>query len=251
MGAAPDLAVIQLASAAGMSATEARALTDRLRQSAEHTWDLVVEAYTGRAWAALGYGSWDAYCSAEFGSLRLRLPPEERAGITASLRDAGLSVRAIAAATGTSKSTVSRALSGVPNGTPEATVTGTDGKTYAATRPVQDDPPRWNGRIHPFLEAIPLMAEQVLPALTESIRCHGLLEPGWLDPDGTMLDGRLRRMACEALGIPMLWRTFHGEDELALIYAANVQRQHFTPDQMAFVELGVSDRRGAVAPSGP
>ena len=51
-------------------------------------------------------------------------------------------LRAIAAATGESKSTVSRELARVPNGTP-ATVTGTDGKTYA---PLTVRRPRLSGR---------------------------------------------------------------------------------------------------------
>ena len=51
------------------------------------------------------------------------------------LRTAGLSLRAIAAATGLSYGSVHRELSAVSNETPDArTVTGVDGKTYVATR---------------------------------------------------------------------------------------------------------------------
>lgn len=227
--------------ASDMGPTEARALTDRLRASAEETWDLVVEAYVGRAWAALGYRTWDAYCAGEFGSLRLRLPPEERAGVTASLREAGLSVRAIAAATGEGKSTIARALAGVPGGTP---VKGIDGKTYPM-RPTrhQEEMPLWNGLVHPLLECIPLMSDDVLPGLIESISRCGLIHPGWLAADGTLLDGRLRRMACETLGVPMEWHVYRGDDEAGLIWSHNVMRQHLTGDQMAFVELAVADAK--------
>ena len=55
----------------------------------------------------------------EFGTARLRLPREERAEVVASLRESGLSVRAIAAATGDHYSTISRELSGVANATRE------------------------------------------------------------------------------------------------------------------------------------
>ena len=50
---------------------QARALTDRIRIAVEGTWLLIQEAYTSRAWAALGYETWDTYCAAEFGTARL------------------------------------------------------------------------------------------------------------------------------------------------------------------------------------
>jgi transposase-like protein len=116
---------------------EARALTDRIKVAVEGTWLLIQEAYTSRTWAALGYETWDAYCATEFGTARLRLPREERQEVVASLRESGLSTRAIASATGVSQMQVSRDLrtSGEPNVSP---VTGTDGKTYAAVRPAPE-----------------------------------------------------------------------------------------------------------------
>ena len=94
-------------------------------------------AYIERAWAALGYDGWDDYCTREFGTSRLRLPREERSEVVASLRESGLSIRAIAAATGDHYSTVSRELSKgrVADATPAdpGPITGTDGKTYAPT----------------------------------------------------------------------------------------------------------------------
>jgi len=118
-----------------LSHEQARAITDRIRIAVEGTWLLIQEAYTSRAWAVLGYSTWDAYCTKEFGTSRLRLPREERQEVVASLRESGLSTRAIASATGVSQMQVSRDLrtSGEPNVSP---VIGTDGKTYAAPRPV-------------------------------------------------------------------------------------------------------------------
>lgn len=118
-----------------LSATDARALTDRIKTGLDVMWSLVVQAHELRAHAALGYASWDDYCVREFGSSRIRIPREERAEVVASLRESGLSVRAIAAATGLGYGTVNREISaGDPNGSPEP-VTGTDGKTYPATQP--------------------------------------------------------------------------------------------------------------------
>lgn len=91
-----------------ITADAARRLTDQIKVAVEATWQLVIQAYESRAWLALGYSSWDDYCSREFGACRLRLPREERQEIVGSLRDAGLSIRAIAAATGVGRGTVER-----------------------------------------------------------------------------------------------------------------------------------------------
>lgn len=93
-----------------MSSVEARQITDQIRIAADATWHLIVRAYSERAWSALGYASWDDYCTREFGSSRLRLPREERADVVASLRDCGMSIRAIASATGTGTRQVQEAL---------------------------------------------------------------------------------------------------------------------------------------------
>lgn len=99
-----------------LSSHEARELTDRIKVALGMTWEAIKDAYHGRAWSALGYSTWDDYCSAEFGSSRLRLPREERQEVVASLRESGLSVRAIAAATGNDTRTVQSDLrSGVGN----------------------------------------------------------------------------------------------------------------------------------------
>lgn len=106
-------------------------ITSKISEHVNTAWELIKRAYHGRAWEVLGYPTWDEYCQAEFGGSRIRLPREERQEVVASLREAGLSVRAIAAATGLGKSTVDRDVAGVPNGTPaRAAVTGIDGKTY-------------------------------------------------------------------------------------------------------------------------
>lgn len=117
-----------------LSAADARSLTDRIKVAVDGTWLLIQEAYTSRAWAALGYGSWDEYCTREFGTARLRLPREERQEVVASMRENGLSTRAIASATGLSQSTVIRETqSGESNDSPE--IRGTDGKIYQPSRP--------------------------------------------------------------------------------------------------------------------
>ncbi|MEV6791313.1 DUF4326 domain-containing protein [Streptomyces sp. NPDC051320] len=121
---------VETASAMAPSADDARTLTDRIKVAVEGTWLLIQEAYTSRAWAALDYATWDDYCAEEFGTSRLRLPREERQEVVASLRESGLSTRAIASATGMNQSTIARDLRGDANASPA--VQGTDGKTYSA-----------------------------------------------------------------------------------------------------------------------
>jgi hypothetical protein len=124
-----------------LSESEAQELTREIAQTLAVAWDKIVEAYQRRVWEPLGYGSWDCYCRAELGATRLRLPAEEREEAVRSLRSAGLSTRAIASATGRSRSAVHRGFAGVPDGTPAdayrqpaRSVTGLDGKSYAGSR---------------------------------------------------------------------------------------------------------------------
>jgi protein gp37 len=130
-----------------VSVDEARILTDRIKVAVEGTWQMIREAYVSRAWAALGYETWDSYCSAEFGTARLALPREERREVVASLAESGLSVRAIASVTGTGVGTVSRDIAAtVPspqeNGTVAArTIQGVNGKIYATQPARQPEPP--------------------------------------------------------------------------------------------------------------
>lgn len=117
-----------------LSPEQARAGTDSLKDALTWSGELMVAMYLGRAWLGTGYRSWDAYCQGEFGSLRLRLPSEDRDVLVGSLRRAGLSMRAISSATGLGRGTVERSLEAsptVPNGTLE--VVGTNGRLY---RPV-------------------------------------------------------------------------------------------------------------------
>jgi protein gp37 len=126
-----------------LSTAEARQLTDRIKVAVEGTWLLIQEAYTSRTWAVLGYDTWDTYCAEEFGASRLRLPREERQEVVASLRESGLSTRAIASATGVNQATISRDLTSgdaFPRGNAspgEQKVIGRDGKSYT---PAQTPP---------------------------------------------------------------------------------------------------------------
>jgi transposase-like protein len=118
--------------AVALTADEARALTEQI-QAIQDTLrtghELLVEAYEGRAWLALGYVTWDAYCKSELPELHmLRLDREQRQELVAGMREAGMSTRAIASGLGVSKNTVTKDVSQM--GTPAPPTVGTDGKTY-------------------------------------------------------------------------------------------------------------------------
>jgi uncharacterized protein YerC len=125
---------------------KARTRVDRIKVGLDGLQDLcdeVADSYLQRDWYALGYRNWGHMCDAEFSSAKIRLPANGRGNLVRALRDAGMSYRAIAAATGESKSTIARAASAVPNGTPESTlpldaapvVVGIDGKRYPVPAP--------------------------------------------------------------------------------------------------------------------
>ena len=124
-----------------MTEGEARALTDQIIETTETLWGLISEAYQKRAWAALGYESWEDYVGEEFGSERLSVSRVERPSVVGILREAGLSFRAISDVTGDSVSTCHRALDALED---EGEVTGEvveldsvrgkDGKNYKAKR---------------------------------------------------------------------------------------------------------------------
>lgn len=149
-------AIDQSGHPADLSELQARALISRIATSLVTVWEDVKLAYLGRAWLALGYASWDELCAAEFGTMQIRLPREERREVVASLSEVGMSTRAIAAATGVHHSTVASDLPGVGNQTgASANVIGLDGKEYRR----QSEP-------DPIVDAEIVKDERVLPPIT-------------------------------------------------------------------------------------
>lgn len=128
-----------------LSASRARDRAERIRTALNVSWQLVKDAYVDRDWLALGYASWDEYCTGEFSEFRIKLPREERQEVVSSMREIGMSYRAIGAAMGIDPMTARADVRGVENSTPEsgpAPVTGTDGKTYTPKpRPEPEEEP--------------------------------------------------------------------------------------------------------------
>jgi hypothetical protein len=98
------------------------------------------EAFEARDWVTLGHKDWDTYCEKEFSEKRLKLTRDEREQAALAFRSAGMSVRAIGSALNVDPKTVRNDLARGGENSPPAAVVGTDGKTYAATKPPTDTP---------------------------------------------------------------------------------------------------------------
>lgn len=107
----------------------AERLVQEIRVMDAELWGKMMDLYEGRAWIALGFSSWGELCDTEFKANNFRIPREDRREVVMSMRERGMSTRAIASATGMSKSAVNREMPTVPNGT-VAETTGIDGRTY-------------------------------------------------------------------------------------------------------------------------
>lgn len=132
-----DLALLD---AAALSFDEATELTESIRASVADIEQKVVRAFFGRVWVAMDYESWDEYVQGEFKSAPLALPREDRRVQVASLRQQGLSLRAIASATGVDHKTVKNDLDSGGEFSPPGRTIGADGKDYPASQPNRPTP---------------------------------------------------------------------------------------------------------------
>lgn len=97
----------------------------------------------------------------------------------------------------------------------------------------------WNGQVHPAAELFPMLDDEAAQALADDIKERGLAEPGWLMPDGTLLDGRNRQRACELAGVEMRWKVYGDDDPIGFVLSLNLQRRHLTIGQKAAVGVEV------------
>jgi protein gp37 len=151
--------------AGDLTAEEAREFVERVRASVEDIKEWIVRAVKGRAWLALGYGSWDEMCEAEFDGAVIRLPREDRREAVASLREAGLSTRAIGSALGVDQKTVVNDVRATEENSSvhPANVLSLDGRTRPASQPPrptrpEPEPGLWYGG--PVEDGLDLPADQ-------------------------------------------------------------------------------------------
>lgn len=105
-----------------------QAMADEAGEHLDHLAQLLAEAKAGQIHQALKFESWTAYLVDRLKPITKALDAYDRRALIGDLYEAGMSVRAIAEAVGTSKSTVARQVS--QSGTGEGETTGLDGNTY-------------------------------------------------------------------------------------------------------------------------
>lgn len=89
---------------------------------------------------------------------------------------------------------------------------------------------------HEVANIFPMMAGDEFAALRQDIAENGLREAIWLHPDGRIIDGRNRYLACVELGIAPAYRTWDGRGSLVtFVVSLNLHRRHLTSSQKAVI----------------
>lgn len=90
---------------------------------------------------------------------------------------------------------------------------------------------------HPDAERFPWMEPDELDELVEDIRTNGQEEDCVRLPDGRLIDGRNRELACRIAGVEPRYRTANVSeaDIPALVRSWNLHRRHLTPSQRAML----------------
>jgi hypothetical protein len=87
---------------------------------------------------------------------------------------------------------------------------------------------------HPVASIFPMMTGEEYEALKADIAANGLLEPIWLHPDGSIIDGRNRYNACIEAGTEPAFRQWDGDGSLvSFVVSLNLHRRHLTSGQRA------------------
>lgn len=95
--------------------------------------------------------------------------------------------------------------------------------------------------VHPAAELFPLMKGDRFAEFVEDIRQQGLLESIVVTPDGAVLDGRHRLLACRATQTEPRFTTHEG-NPWEYVISVNLHRRHLTDTQRAVVAGKMADR---------
>ncbi|MCK1819267.1 plasmid replication/partition related protein [Streptomyces sp. XM83C] len=90
-------------------------------------------------------------------------------------------------------------------------------------------------KIHPAADIFPMLSEDELLDLAESIKNEGLRKAIVVDSDGVLLDGRNRLAACEIASVEPRFTTYTGDNPRAFILSSNVYRRHLSKGQQAMI----------------
>lgn len=93
-------------------------------------------------------------------------------------------------------------------------------------------------QFHEVANIFPMMQADELDELKRDIATNGLKEPVWLHPDGSIIDGRNRYLACKDVGIIPEYRTWNGKGSLvSFVVSLNLHRRHLSSSQKAAVAV--------------
>jgi hypothetical protein len=102
--------------------------------------------------------------------------------------------------------------------------------------------------VHPVAAVFPLMSDPELDALAEDIKVHGLLHPIILDPEGRVIDGRNRLLACCRAGVDPQFVT-RATDVVSLVLGENVLRRQMTRGSVAMAIVLAWEAQEELEPS--
>lgn len=88
---------------------------------------------------------------------------------------------------------------------------------------------------HPAADLFPMMPAEELQELAEAIKARGLKHPIVRMPDGRILDGRHRFIACHMAGVEPRFIIYQGADPLQDVLDWNLRTRHLTTGQRAAV----------------
>lgn len=99
---------------------------------------------------------------------------------------------------------------------------------------------------HPYADKFPMLPDEELDELAESIRTSGLRQPIVVTEDGLILDGRNRYAACQKIGIEPETVVYEGTDLAEYVIDCNVTRRNMSTGARAMATalvLAADDRR--------
>jgi hypothetical protein len=103
--------------------------------------------------------------------------------------------------------------------------------------------------VHPLADLFPMMEEDDLQGLADSIAANGQRDAILLDPTGLLLDGRNRLAACKRASVEPRFEVFDG-DPVALIHDKNVERRFLSKGQRAMATAFAYPKPKMGRPSG-
>ena len=106
---------------------------------------------------------------------------------------------------------------------------------------------------HPAANIFPLLEGAEFDRLCEDIRANGIKVPIIIHPDLSILDGRNRFRACEAVGVKpvtALWAGKPGQ-EIDYVVSLNLSRRHLNPSQLGMIAARIADMRHGGDTKGP